>query len=321
MYTGFTTKYPINRLLTPREQEESLPRNAHGNANDHASIISYNSTYIDVVDRAFKMRGAFGTGLIAGGIFAMAIMLAVVIARDGWENYYLMPIIFIAAIATLFWFVFYNKELFTNTHYPIRFNRKNRTIYVFRSKARGGLLILPWESPYFHIGHGKGMDMLRDVRGEVMDGDTVKDTFAVGQFLGSNDSVRELWEFIRRYMDEGPNKLPGTQITLSMAPSWKNAYIMSAARTGILSDTVRSIFMPLIGLTTLTRFLVMKSCKPPIWPAEIEAACVIEPNDPYRLPEPAYIGQFSESDPHFEAKMRKLKQQQDERAERQRHDK
>ncbi|TAM33599.1 MAG: hypothetical protein EPN68_01055 [Rhodanobacter sp.] len=220
-----------------------------------------------------------------------------------------------------FWHNFFRREFFSNTYYPIRFNRKNRTIYVYRSKWAGGLLTLPWESVYFHIGHGKSMDSLRDVRGEVMDGDIIKDTFAVGQFLGSNDSVRELWEFIRRYMDEGPDKLPGTQITLSVAPTWKNAYIMSAARTGILSDTIRSIFMPLIGLTTLTRYLVMKSCKPPVWPAEIEAACAIEPNDPYRLPEPDYIGQFSETDPHFEAKMSRLKEQQDKRAQRQRDEK
>lgn len=316
MYTGFTTKYPVNRPLDPLEREESLPHNARGEADEHASLVSYNSTYIEMVDRAFKMRGAFGTTLvIVGFLIFTALGIRVV-----FESFF---VVFITALAfdVIMWNAILRKELFAITHYPIRFNRKNRTIYVYRSKWAGGLLTLPWESVYFHIGHGKSMDSLRDVRGEVMDGDTIKDTFAVGQFLGSNDSVRELWEFIRRYMDEGPDKLPGTQITLSVAPTWKNAYIMSAARTGILSDTIRSIFMPLIGLTTLTRYLVMKSCKPPVWPAEVEAACAIEPNDPYRLPEPEYIGQFSETAPHFEAKMSRLKEQQDKRAQRQRDEK
>lgn len=316
MYTGFVTKYPVNRPLNPREREESLSRDAHGEANDHASLISYNSTYIEMVDRAFKMRGSIATLILAAMLLFFLVMMVESII-DG----YIFAVILTIIPFIIFWPIFFSKELFTHTYYPIRFNRKNRTIYIFRSKAGGGLLTLPWESPYFHIGHGKGMDTLRDVRGEVMDGDTIKDTFAVGQFLGSNDSVRELWEFIRRYMDEGPDKLPGTQITLSVAPTWKNAYIMSAARTGILSDTIRSIFMPLIGLTTLTRYLVMKSCKPPVWPAEVEAACAIEPNDPYRLPEPEYIGQFSETDPHFEAKMSRLKEQQDKRAQRQRDEK
>ncbi|MEJ2632733.1 MAG: hypothetical protein P8015_16240 [Acidihalobacter sp.] len=42
----------------------------------------------------------------------------------------------------------------------------------------------------------------------------------------------------------------------------------------------------------MTRWLVMKTSKPPVWPAEIEAACRIEPDDPHRLPEPEYTGQF-----------------------------
>ena len=65
MYTGFTTKYPVNRPLDPLEREESLPHNARGEADEHASLVSYNSTYIEMVDRAFKriqrtIDGIFG---------------------------------------------------------------------------------------------------------------------------------------------------------------------------------------------------------------------------------------------------------------------
>jgi len=43
----------------------------------------------------------------------------------------------------------------------------------------------------------------------------------------------------------------------------------------------------------------MRTCKQPVWPTEIEAECVIEPNDPYlvdahHLPEGGYV--FSPND-------------------------
>ncbi|PNR54664.1 hypothetical protein LA07_16365, partial [Xanthomonas oryzae pv. oryzae] len=79
----------------------------------------------------------------------------------------------------------------------MRFNRKTRKIYVFREKRDGGLLIVPWDEVFFHIGRGTDMKFLRDIRGEILDGDIVKDTFALGHCAERDEPVKEMWEFIR----------------------------------------------------------------------------------------------------------------------------
>lgn len=326
MYTGFTVNYRVNRELTEQEKQEGLAREPQGiEPNDNLSLVQFNSTYIELVGRAFKLRGASPTYLtsIAAVFFicgAVAVFFELNVLTNPGALIIALPISIIACVPPfLFWWFFLRKEFFAYTYYPVRFNRKNRMIYVYRHKALGGLLRVPWDSVYFHVGHGRNVDALRDVRGEVMEGDTIKDAFAAGNFIADNRNIVQLWEFIRQYMDEGPEDLSKkTQIDVSVAPTWKNAYIMSAARSGILNDTLRAIFMPLIGLTTITRYLVMKSCKTPVWPDDIEAACAIDPDDPYRLPEPAYMSEFAGYDPNFEDNMRRLKEKDEERLRRSR---
>jgi hypothetical protein len=43
------------------------------------------------------------------------------------------------------------KESFAYTHYPMRFNRKTRTVHVFR--PNGTVLSVPWDQLYFTLGH------------------------------------------------------------------------------------------------------------------------------------------------------------------------
>jgi hypothetical protein len=198
--------------------------------------------------------------------------------------------IFCLSFIFLFWFKILNRDYFTHTYYPIRFNRKTREVYVFRDERDGGIITVPWEEGFFHIGRGLGNKRLLDLRCHVMgSGEVVKDTFVTGMYYLQPEMVQQLWEFIRRYMDEDIESLGKVEVWTSPAPTLTNCRIMAGINVGGTSG-ILSILWVIAGPIMLTRWLVLKTCRPPVWPEEIEAACRIEPNNPHRLPEPDYIG-------------------------------
>ncbi|MCW0087883.1 hypothetical protein OIV70_08945 [Burkholderia pseudomallei] len=271
-------------------------------------LIRINSIYMDWIDRRFLYRGMMGTSVITGGFIFFAGMLAwLIFGYVGADDYhrigYLMPMPGPFIFFLIFYYKILNKDYFSFVYYPIRFNRRTRKVYVFRDKRDGGILTVPWDSVFFHIGRGTDMKFLRDIRGEVMEGDIVKDTFALGHCAESDRPVLEMWEFIRRYMEEGPEavaKVPlDKYVELSVAPTLKNCLISAVGFTNATTPTKRILLSPFIGLFTLVRWLVFKTCKEPQFPPEIEAECRVEPNDPNVWPIPASIGEFAATVPGF----------------------
>ncbi|WP_321888355.1 DUF6708 domain-containing protein [Paraburkholderia bannensis] len=204
-------------------------------------------------------------------------------------------------------------DYFTYTYYPIRFNRRTRMVHVFQNNKHDGVLSVPWESVYFHIGRGTDMKFLRDIRGEVLDGEVVKDTFALGHASESEAAVREMWEFIRRYMDGGPDAVADSPmakyVALSVTPTLKNCMLFAVNFTGATTPLKRILLSPFIALFTVTRWLVFRTCKEPVFPPEIEATCEVAANDPNVWPIPQSTGQFAADIPgvleYAEAKARR----------------
>jgi len=172
-------------------------------------------------------------------------------------------------------------------------------IYVYRDKRDGGILQVPWKEVYFHVGRGMMNGALVDIRGEVMDGDIVKDAFAVGPYYPDNrvDAVQEAWAFICRYMEKGPEAVgPDPRdryIENSLKGTWKDCMSVMYTNYTPIGNPVQIILgWPMIAITTITRWLVFKTCRTPKWTSEIEEACKIELDDPNIWPEPKYMDQF-----------------------------
>jgi hypothetical protein len=208
------------------------------------------------------------------------------------------------------------KEYFTYTHYPIRFNRKTRMVHVFRHNKPGGVLSVPWDKVYFHIGQGTTRKDFLDIRGELLDGDTVTDTFALGH-VNSRQALLEMWEFIRRYMDEGPEAAAphplDRYVQLSVTPSWKNCFLaMRTYYAAGLPWFLQPFVFPFVLLYTLTRWVVFHTCRKPVFPPAIEATCQVDPNDAHGWPIPKSSGEFAATIPgmlaHAEAKARRQRQ-------------
>jgi phenolic acid decarboxylase len=181
---------------------------------------------------------------------------------------------------------------FHRTHYPIRFNRRTRIVYAF--KLDGKIIRARWDDLFFTMERGLMMGIMnRDIRVHVLDadGETIRETFAL-PFDGvdvdnteiNNIGLLHTWEFFRRYMEEG---------TESVYPyvRWCHDIIhrREKYRDGLrclLYDTPQSyfarvIFFPYCFLVSIGRWVVMHTCRIQKWPADIEAECRVDENDPY----------------------------------------
>jgi hypothetical protein len=164
-------------------------------------------------------------------------------------------------------------------------------IHVFRHNGPGGVLSVPWDEAYFHVGHGTYEEELLDLRGHVMNGDNVVDTFAVGNIFDAPEDIKRLWKFIVIYMEQGPQALPEDNSIMTTANrSLRNQFFWGFwyCKNFFHIPLIEWIF---IALITGMRWLIMKSCTAPVWPPEIEAESAIAPDDPYVWKEPAMSGQ------------------------------
>ncbi|QAU24422.1 hypothetical protein EO087_10825 [Dyella sp. M7H15-1] len=287
----------------------ALPRNLKQlggiEADERASVIHLNSTYVDIIDRWYMIRGGFRSALVA---LLSPVIIGVVIFVISLFVFFAVrqevSITFAGVIICIFipmgWICIkyvmkpiLGREFFTYTHFPIRFNRQSRMIHVFRHNGPGGVLSVPWDQAFFYIGHGTEDRDIFDLRGCVMDGDTVVDTFAVGNMTDTEKRVREVWKFLVTYMEQGPQALPkDTYIATSTSRRWLNCFLWANVFCNNFAR-VPLIKWGFVALITVVRWLIIKSCKDPVWPAEIASESVIEPDDPYRHAEPGVSGELA----------------------------
>jgi hypothetical protein len=192
------------------------------------------------------------------------------------------------------------KESFAYTHYPIRFDRKARMVHVFR--PNGTTLSVPWDKVFFTIGSLPRWSEW-EVRGHVLksDGVTVEETFPlsyIGTFDPSSESfdpqrvapddyLRAHWEFIRRYMEEGPQAVTG-QVQFCMPISNKketfaNGIERICANIAHAPVLLYWMFWPFCMLISVARGFAMVTSKIPHFPSKIEASSPIEVDDPYAI--------------------------------------
>ena len=323
MLTGWIPQFSKNRPLTAQEELTHLPFGSKQDVipEDGVGLTHFNSTCMEFVDRGFKIKGmsatlAFGLfSLLCIGIYGYLVHLF--FQQRGEDS--LGEGIFVNILQLGFllfplgiWKYFLRFDLFAYTHNPVRFNRKTGKVHVFRHNGPGGVLTVPWGDPslYFHIGRGAQNKALRDLRCHVLDSSrTVLDTFTVGHSTDEDLRIVEQWEFIRRYMEQGPahvvdDPLDGV-ITLSLKSSWKNCYMWVCFALGQSLFPMRHVLFPLYGALTLTRWLSFKTCKEPVWPTDIQAEGAMEPADPHHWPEPEFMGAFAEDDAIYQRAVRR----------------
>lgn len=179
------------------------------------------------------------TTILIGVTLTMAYLGVISLAPDlnnlGKIPEYANPFIWYASpalcgvgVATGVWvywkfgFTISRMELFTSRHLLVRFNRKDQQVYLHRPKSCGGIAVLPWKGI---ISSAADPDIPEiagaDITLVLSWPSTVTNThhpeyIFVGRRGKNQSELRREWEFIRRFMDEGPEGLPRPRITSSL---------------------------------------------------------------------------------------------------------
>lgn len=279
----------------------------------NASVFRMNETFLEVCGQFEAQRGMLGfavcfipIGVI--GFLSYLVCLAIFelirgFFRTGAPVMWGQTVFFILAtsltlICPLLW-VFkkialrlVRKDYFTTRRTLIRFNRVTRKVYVHHPPNAGGVQTYDWDraiatldnpaatspTPVSEADANKGDGRLIlawiDLEARKMQG-----FLFVGRAAGNAARGRAWWEYIRRYMEEGPDSVPKPFLRL-----WKGAWPQMSLLNVFYPYPERLLhggplwwlLLPCLAPFDLMRaalhWLAMLLCVEPKFPPEIERA-------------------------------------------------
>lgn len=290
---GMGTPMAVNRPLNDQERHHRFDVNKPTGGKPHyeLSLIKLNSTFVECVDKWYSARGAIAMGMGIGFailVWASSGWLYLSLKHGRFDSLWLLllpaPILFFCVKAFI-------TDAFTYTHYPIRFNRKNRQVYVFRRD--GTVLKVGWDDVYWTMYGHKITTNDIFVIGHVMesDGVTVKESFGLSMVTAAvkagEEKLRNHFEFFRKYMSDGPEAVlqaikPTPLIMLPSINQQRESWYFGWERITlnlkgfVLLQLIMQVF---IFPMSLFRWIVMRTSKIPQWPQWVEDECIIEQGD------------------------------------------
>lgn len=312
-YDGIAIKYPVNRPLTEEERDRMVETRVTTSFEPAGgtSSIAQTRLCLEYVDKYYGWKGVLSALFCLPFLFfswqgvALALELSAG-APDHLQDDAVWPWIATGALgafgalafsAVLAWGI--ARESFTFTHYPVRLNRQNRTVYVFRPQRRKSILRIKWDEVFWHIRHNKnkqfgGYNWF--LAGHVLakDRKTVLETFSFGPVGGTPEEIYPFWEYVRRFMQDGPDAVQAPELYLPLRGRregfWWGAQTVMFNTSNLLIAAI--VLAPFTAPAALARWLCMLSNRVPTWPADIEAECG-GPDQPLRepksVPKPSYL--------------------------------
>lgn len=317
-YYGLLPKFKFNRPLSYIEREYQLKQNSISELNGQsivpdAKVISVNSHYLELVDKYYSAKGFLSLisafGFLGFSLLYVAVLIGTVPYLrwkfSGSEKMLLsMSLICIPVIIMTFKIL--KKEWFAWTHYPIRFDRKNRLVHVFR--LNGSTYSVPWDSVFFTSGLSHKKEANKDyyISGHVLaeDNETVIDTFCLPATHSDRKQLERHWEFVRRYMEEGPESVSGTVNFCLPIANRREGYCFGLLYLLSGFNGAPVFLFPFLFILafifSIPRYLAMVTSRVPVWSESIEAQCQVDKEDPYRVdascnPEHPWRNLFSKS--------------------------
>lgn len=306
-YAGLLGKFKTSRPLNTEEVRHRMAQGQRQPVEPHyqLSVIKLNSTYLEVVDKWYGEKGLLtaaaliAMAILCGGFSLMGAMLMgdAMLEPSGPDSrmFLFNGIAMIGVSIAVGWAISFalRKESFAYTHYPIRFNRRTGMVHVFRTN--GTVLSVPWAKLYFTLAPVDHLHKYWNILGHVLENDqaTVKETFALSvSEMGTPEGLtimRSHWEFVRRYMEEGPASVVG-QVQFCLPLSDRRETFQFGMHRLLANNSGATLYSPVTAfsmavdfLLTPFRYFAMRTSRIPQWPAEIDIACAIDDNDPYAI--------------------------------------
>lgn len=300
-YYGLFPKFKLNRLLNNAEREYQLHQDCAVDLNDQsvipdAKVISINSHCLELADKYYAAKG-FGSFVASLGLLGMLFVLLITVifsfldSNDiSFKDICFFLVVLIPSSAMAIWMLILLKtEWFAWTHYPVRFDRKNRLVHVFR--LNGSTYSVPWDSVFFTTGLSHRKDANKDyyISGHILadDNETVVDTFCLPATHSDRKQLVRHWEFVRRYMENGPESvIEVVDFCLPIAKKREGyrfglLYLLSGFNGAPLF--LFPLFFVLALIFSIPRYLAMVTSRIPVWPASIESLCPVDKDDPYQV--------------------------------------
>ncbi len=182
--------------------------------------------------------------------------------------------------------------MFRKTHYPMRFNRRDRKVYAWSQDM--GIVTMNWDDIQFYSSQAtksqdrRGMSR-EEIRGYVKDRNghmLYHLVFFKYEGLKGMKGVLEIWELVRRYMEEPDGHIQAYQVDQRLLDldGKRESFIHSLIQaTQVLADSraVQLIFAPMVMWAGTGRIIAKWTCRVPRWPEWVEEKCRVDPNDPY----------------------------------------
>ncbi len=127
----------------------------------------------------------------------------------------------------LFWI--FRMECLVQRHIVVRFNRKTRKVYINRPNFAGGNKVYHWDDVVASV-DPDDMVVTKKRKREILmlfffkqrTGAEHHDAVFLGSPLRSEHELYALWEYIRRYMEEGPESIPKPRCIPSFPWPWRS---------------------------------------------------------------------------------------------------
>jgi len=274
---------------------------------DNLSLYAQNNIFIDARTPNDEKRGVItffffvlGGMLLWAGVTTIWLAARDLLTSDGkldWEFYVfglvLSPLT--ANIVLYFFFKFTIRfirlEMFTARRIVVRFNRVTRKVYLLRPEHLGGIRVMDWDKTEIFI--DKNMSELEGTGGFVVlvwdrghgvdlqgtPTDNLEVTF-VGKPTRNASELLAFWEYIRRYMEDGPAAVPAPKKFVSKFPwPWLSFKAAWGLDTQFLRHSALWVFvvanllmLPAILIHAAGHWLSLLLCYEPRFPRDIEEA-------------------------------------------------
>ena len=168
----------------------------------------------------------------------------------------------------------------------VRFNRVTRQVYIQRPKYCGGTVVFKWD----HIMPGNFGDSGSDMSGTNMvnlivfhpykTGFPIAHSVGIGKNTYKGQDYKDEWEFIRRYMEDGPENLPKPRLSTHLPMPFHGlgghiSPMIHAAKNSksiVMYLLLIPVFLILLPVYTAGYFISECLCWQPRWPKVIRQA-------------------------------------------------
>jgi hypothetical protein len=264
---------------------------------------AYNDCYLEIRGGMFEnFRGIITWISLAiffipasGGYFALKMALK--LYNNEWDNNKIGSGIFVMVFFAIIFLVssylciryfryICRLELFTLRHIRVRFNRVTRQVYVQRPKYCGGTAVFKWEhiipSNFGETGSDMGGTNLVNVFSfhPYKTGFPVAQSVGVGKNTYNPQDYKDEWEFIRRYMEDGPQNLPKPRLSTHLPMPFHGIeghispmiHLAKNNPSVIIILMLIPVFLILLPFYTMGYFISECLCWQPRWPKVIRQA-------------------------------------------------